>query len=80
MPPQSDEDEDHSALQELESSVINTTDPLLTAPPNVTPSKSKEPFSVLGRIPDDIEEFRERVFRLDEPASFDAATWEKYWP
>jgi hypothetical protein len=45
-----------------------------------TPSRSKEPFSVLARIPLDVLDFRERVFSLDEPMTFDHATWERFWP
>ncbi|KAF2672195.1 hypothetical protein BT63DRAFT_452692 [Microthyrium microscopicum] len=47
---------------------------------NSSSSNSKEPFSVLTRIPDDVQEYREKVYLLEEPATFTAETWAKYWP
>ena len=68
-------EEDHPPLEEGDTSLLGPSDPNLTATP-----RSKEPFSVLTRIPLDVLEFREKVFRLDEPFTFSAQQWEKYWP
>jgi hypothetical protein len=75
------EDEDEELLDHVQSYPPQSlTDPALTNQPQSGSSRSKELFSVLSRIPLDIQEFRQRIFLLEEPATFDAQQWEKYWP
>jgi len=80
-PPDTPSQHGQPAIQPVPPNVganLGASLPPTTLGPSSTPRKDN--FSVLSRIPVDVREFRERVFRLDEPATFDAHQWDLYWP
>jgi hypothetical protein len=73
------DDEDHQQHQLLGDSEASLHQLQVQQPLNAQ-LQPLDRFSVLSRIPDDVQIWRERVFSLDEPMTLDQLTWEKYWP
>lgn len=82
-PPQQQQQDVSSHIPSQPSHPIAITSNATTTPRSKEAREPKEPerpFSVLARIPPGVLDFRERVFSLEQPMTFDAQTWERYWP